>query len=765
MLVVTPKPHKTESLFGYALRVSEENGYSSPASVLSIAGYADLTLRSSQFQWQRLSKVLGGVNLSKYSYTSLSVKLTRSADKKPIDHLCSVPGLWRLNAPQICIKCIEEIGYVEAHWDLACMVACPEHGDYGLSSCHQCSSDLKWGRQGLLTCHCGADLRKAPKLKAPKETIKVVDFFKKLFYGNPVSDCLIAKQNSSLDWTSVSFVKLTSLMRILVKKFPFVPFTKNDYINYVDNFGKIFSNWPVNYHDYLASIGGYSVFENGHAPTFIKQYSSYYGAIKSKRKYGEFSDLLISEFVKFGFEVYGQAFLDERLIKRVIGDVQPRYLSPMQASRLSGISPVTLRKWAKKGVIDSLVTQAGAVQRVVLDLNNEAIRKAEDGEIFMQRNAAAYIGLPVSVLSYLDEHGLFRHSHKSKEKYGFHVTDLDDFAQRMIDLSTLKSVSNCRRSKVLSLAYILTHKRFRAASGKSEFVAEYMRGNIVSAYRLGTAVKDIYFLCSDVEEYVETQTQGVTNSGLSLKKVAIDIDFPYDIVSLLYDTNFINGKRFKGAGLRLNRNSVSRFKAKYCSINSVSKICNTGIERLIKYCDKEHSNIGKYFVERESGSKCFFITREDSKALIRYVERLRQIELKKLSILELMPTKAELLDKYFNELVINNERLPRRAGVPNLIVISANIDGVHRNDFYVDEMLRSKLNEFDEDDRDRFALTERDDLKALVSYLDRLVEQGLDLPLSHRGKPNKLEIAKACGIDRNYFYKCKYALELINAAI
>ena len=462
MLVVTPSPKSSESLFGYILRVSESNGYTSLSPILSIAGYKDLTIRSSKFDWKPLSKVLGNIDLSELTYSRLTNRLVGEIATKSPGHMRGVPGLWRLNAPQICTKCIQEKGYIEAHWDLACMVACPEHGNYAISHCHECNSPLKWSREGLLTCHCGADLKRAPVKLATEETVSAVKLFKGLFYEQHVSCHLTAKGSLDFDWNGLSFYQIVSLMRLLGKKYPVTPVTpvtpvaKNDHVINVEIFGEIFSNWPSNYHEYLKTVGHFSNNGDEQQSTLVKQYSSFYSAIKSNKNFKGISEILISEFVKFGFEVYGKAFVDERLKQRVIGKMKPRFLSPAQAARVTGMSPVTLKKWANNGLLESSKPRAGNFNKLVIDISNDAIKATADGKVLKKREASAYIGLPVSVLSYLERADIFRHEHKSKEKYGFHISDLDQLRQRILDLAKLENRNSSKGADTYSFCLLYT---------------------------------------------------------------------------------------------------------------------------------------------------------------------------------------------------------------------------------------------------------------------------------------------------------------------
>jgi len=59
LLLRTPAPHPTESLLGFALRVSELNGYDSPWHIFSLACFVQGEIVSAGFKVNKLAAILG----------------------------------------------------------------------------------------------------------------------------------------------------------------------------------------------------------------------------------------------------------------------------------------------------------------------------------------------------------------------------------------------------------------------------------------------------------------------------------------------------------------------------------------------------------------------------------------------------------------------------------------------------------------------------------------------------------------------------------
>jgi len=59
LLVRTPAPHNDESLLGYMLRVSEENGYQSPVDIARLAGMSAQHVKSRHLPVRKLAPIVG----------------------------------------------------------------------------------------------------------------------------------------------------------------------------------------------------------------------------------------------------------------------------------------------------------------------------------------------------------------------------------------------------------------------------------------------------------------------------------------------------------------------------------------------------------------------------------------------------------------------------------------------------------------------------------------------------------------------------------
>lgn len=150
-LVVTPRPSSRETAIGYALRLAEANGYTSPAIFLpdeeSFAearvwrgGRADALARLACLDEAAAKRLeIGGTG---HAYRLLGHAI-RAADVSIYHH-------------RICPTCIANDGIYDASWHLRLITHCPIHRDRLTSTCSQCGHGLRISRRGPGRCRCGA---------------------------------------------------------------------------------------------------------------------------------------------------------------------------------------------------------------------------------------------------------------------------------------------------------------------------------------------------------------------------------------------------------------------------------------------------------------------------------------------------------------------------------------------------------------------------------------------------------------------------------
>jgi hypothetical protein len=159
-LLVHPPPLPTESPLGYVLRLTELNGYSSPRYLYRLAGLTGDEVSSSTLAFNKLALI---ANQSPSDMEKLEFKpVGWKSAALCLQGWAVSPSFLDLTKGRVCLFCVQDKGYIESHWHLEVMVACPTHKREAIYFCGHCRRTVKWVRRGLLTCNCGAPLNNVP---------------------------------------------------------------------------------------------------------------------------------------------------------------------------------------------------------------------------------------------------------------------------------------------------------------------------------------------------------------------------------------------------------------------------------------------------------------------------------------------------------------------------------------------------------------------------------------------------------------------------
>lgn len=157
LLVRHPQPETNESLLAYVLRLTEVNGYSSPLELMRFTGAKGRELTVRRMNLRGLSRATQ-CPIDKLRRINLRSSRKRSYGLGCLNGISLPLSEIHLRRSKVCTQCVKELPYIQAHWHLDLMIACPIHGRKATTECPLCGCELQWLRRGLLVCHCGADV-------------------------------------------------------------------------------------------------------------------------------------------------------------------------------------------------------------------------------------------------------------------------------------------------------------------------------------------------------------------------------------------------------------------------------------------------------------------------------------------------------------------------------------------------------------------------------------------------------------------------------
>ncbi|MBU3590657.1 TniQ family protein [Polynucleobacter sp. 78F-HAINBA] len=310
LLVRTPTPFEDESLFGYLLRISEANGYTSLAEVAPLAKLSVKQFNSKHLPVKKLAGILGfsQESLDRYKYIETSQSLHPRIQLLGHD-LSSANNARRLSIKsRVCPLCIGSNGYISAFWDLSLALVCPRHGIIATTKCAKCKNTLSWNRLGVATCRCGADLTGVSQRKAPSSYVDLMQIIHLKLARIPISTL---KQKSGFPLSDFEKIPLGQFLDIL---FAFNSFTLNRkysassdsnyaYLNVIDTACNIFSDWPNGLRTFLRSDNNRHIYSD---KSFWTRFKGLYRVLNKSLWFDANCNFISDEIIKFGIDEMGE---------------------------------------------------------------------------------------------------------------------------------------------------------------------------------------------------------------------------------------------------------------------------------------------------------------------------------------------------------------------------------------------------------------------------------------------------------------------------
>lgn len=263
-LLRTPAPYPDESLMGYVLRLTEENGYDAPKWIFDLAG---LDINVAAGGWpvlydphsdlRSLERVLG---LEGGEFTGAKYRLCDAGGPLVAYGSTLSKRLVRFRSPKLCPACLEQANYHRAFWDLLPFTACPVHGLMLIDKCSRCGKHVHWLRGRVSYCRCGADLRGAPTVIASPSTLDVSARIHQLCEYPPVGRASGAEQRNPL--FELDFGDFCDVLTLLADNHLSIRRGRG-LTTLTDNFSsheayacafRAFINWPKNFYEHLDEI-------------------------------------------------------------------------------------------------------------------------------------------------------------------------------------------------------------------------------------------------------------------------------------------------------------------------------------------------------------------------------------------------------------------------------------------------------------------------------------------------------------------------------
>lgn len=575
-LVRHPGPYKTESLFGYLLRLSEVNGYWSVWPLLKFAGMKQFEARTAGMRVEKLAAI---ANRPVEELEAIAYYQDDSVQHCRLLNHPLLPTHLRLTKSAICPQCVKEKQFIEAHWDLNAMTGCPVHGCRLLASCPQCPAKLTVFRPRLLTCGCSNDLSNIDLPPISIEECELLDVIRRTVLRMPPD--LNSRVGLPLQHlTKMKLHPLLGLIQVLGRLSRELSTGTAVDGNPSDTAlaSEILSNWPVRFHELLVSM--ITNEEEGFAGFSRGALSSLYSSLFKNQTVPDRSEVefVLQACTDFAANRWGKGLADPKLLARFGMNGTQRFVGIGTTAKELGLHLKTARHLLNRESGTTNVANASNGERIVIDKEALKVNALLPGRIYWLREAAAKIGISVALLKSLRENGDFEVKCTPQHYRGFHEKDLELFISR-IRAAVTAGGGSAESTKSIKAA--LHDLRFSLIA-QTEFLQRILKLVIPVSGPESSAICDLFVPGKDVTSVMKKVCPWFFET-ITARDAAKLIGISVEDIRPLVDNKFLEPQNTP-LGERLNRSSVEHFCRSYTPAETVAKSLKTSARKVTDIC-------------------------------------------------------------------------------------------------------------------------------------------------------------------------------------
>lgn len=503
-LLVTPKPFVDESTMGFLLRTTEMNGYESPFTVLRYTGMNENQVRSARPPMDKVALLYGR---PVEEFALLENSIGEEGCSKHWNVMGNNIAALYLNpkGARVCPECVIEHGHIENFWYLRHAIACPHHARMAISNCPNCGKKLSWNRPGLLTCSCGHDLsmERGEQIQ-DSSVLTMLNLLHAKLHGRLPSVSRL--QQHGFPMQELESMSLNTLLGIIYRVQPKKQTHRCKHKVSVDvdannspqtlmmglatAYGML-SGWPNGFYDYLESLPEHAVYSKSY--NLQRQFHSFYGSFFKSGLPEEDTDFLRKAFVSFGNERWkDNGFIDIRIANRA--KTERRAGGIAWLAKHLGVMPPTLMKYVREGLIKGKALKCGKRVRRIFNLDDIPFLPSS-GKYYVQREAANFLGIPVSLLTKLKSDNTYKIVRLADGLHGYDELDLIEFRDSIINKAPVPSEYD--PAKHITLGEML-RKKMKGSEIPARIIADIKHGKVQPCGRTGDQIRNIFLRREDV---------------------------------------------------------------------------------------------------------------------------------------------------------------------------------------------------------------------------------------------------------------------------
>lgn len=758
-LVVTPTPYKTESMWGYLIRVTECNGYETLTRLITYArGKPFKNLLMNAEDSDKFAKMLNKPLSQLQAISNYKECDKNTVVMKILDHQLSAMttrSFLNFKRPKICPECVQENGFIDAFWDLELAVACPHHEKLPINACSHCGLVLSHFRPGLLECRCGKILEISKSVEEDITSLEMMGILEAKLHSRSLDSI---KNFSGFPLEYLEKMPLQAFLHMIFAfarlKLDIKSVSKVPSGDIVKAACELLMNWPHGYHNFLGEFAQKKREKFGENISFSQCFVSLFMAIFS-RSFSKDIQFVRQEYASYGLNNWSGVKTNAQIDPNGEG----RFVSISEIERRFGPNRATLMKWAKKGDIELKVIRKGAVSRYVVDTTKFKLPSKNETGLVDRRAAASLVGMPVSIFETLIDSGHYIKANNPYKIKGYSIVDLENFRRRLIEQSALLDEGEPIPSQYISLEAILAKSLL--VECKAHFLRDYLDGKLNSCGRTGDSYASVFFHQEDFNTYkLKSISQYHQKNGYTSIKRAGELIGTHDYgINSLINSGYIktSNNRFRH---KLDLQSVLNFSSEYVGLVRIANVHGTTTTYVSELCERFHIPTLKF--DCKNGFSATFIPRSEfkklSKLIIANPSRNQHFLKNKIPVGDKNETKVK---QYIDLLRSTNQSLPMHRGAVNMTKLSKELK-MHRGVNQSNKAVHFLLNEYLEEFRRRNGVEIKTSPVQRVRDYITIQKANNSQPHCFGRRLNKAELARNCGISASAVYVYPEIYKMVN---
>ena len=652
-LVRTPRPYPTESLFGYVVRLTEANGYSSPAAIWKLARIPRGRELWAGFPARSLAPLvgLGPDVLDKLAYRvgERAYADGSNLQGRPFKILGHILGkgsasqarYLRLNTCAFCSQCVAEAGYIDAFWNLSVAIACPTHGRLALSQCPRCQRGLTWRRARLNRCSCGCDFSTVECPEAPTPVMLLMKLVQSALHGRALEG------PSGMPTQLLSKLPLSALLSLIdrlgylltanpgqesagsgaspKRKKQRKITVQGSLANHMEAHtavSKALSDWPRGFHMALDAM----------SPGIT-------GRTEENDTYRQDEDLFYSGLLK--------------------GKAVSRYLNFLRSEYV--------RHWGLKDAnhvaqIRESLPSADDRGEMLSNTGDGSHADAPAGPILGDKDIPKAVGLPVSVLEVLRAQGIYRTSGGQGASYNWYKHDIEKFLDRLRALTEDGAICPRGYSRPTVTVTQAMSLKLRSAEAKADIISALLEGRLRAIATVHAPIGAVQIDRHQLNKFLLEKRVAVEGDTYSFPQCAQICGIDQCSVQDAVSQGFLQGVQ-RLQRLRISAQSVRAFKERYLPLSELARELRSTTTGLQNLCQRRGWDIVRL---KRNGVAALqpLVQRDQIPEILKAIKEEAACREKRSFTYRRDASKTRL-QAYLSALNSKGERLPRRGGKPD----------------------------------------------------------------------------------------------------